>query len=94
VPEQTEWIACPWFAKGTITEVSGAIKRARKTTFLAHAVAKILDGADFIGGTTQKTKALYLTEQSPNSFRRVIRDAGLEREDFRMLYWQVARDYG
>jgi hypothetical protein len=90
-PVETEWVAYPWFAEGTITELSGPIKRAGKTTLVAHLVAKVLDGAPFMGGATKKTGVMYLTEQSPNSFRRVIRDAGLERDDFHVLYWHESR---
>ena len=90
-PVITEWLAYPWFPKGTVIEVSGKIKIAGKTTWLTHAVAKILDGAPFMGGYTQKTKVIYLTEQSPNSFRRVIHAAKLERADVKVLYWHDAR---
>jgi DNA polymerase I-like protein with 3'-5' exonuclease and polymerase domains len=90
-PVITEWIAYPWFPKGTIVEVSGKIKLAGKTTWLAHACAKILNGADFLGGHTRKTKVIFLTEQSPNSFRKVLRHARLERDDIKVLYWHEVR---
>jgi len=90
-PVVTEWLAYPWFPRGVLIEVSGKIKIAGKTTWIAHAAGKILDGAAFMGESTKKTKVLYLTEQPPNSFRRVLRDANLERDDIKVLYWHEAR---
>src|SRR5204862_4942148 len=43
-PEQTEWIARPWLAKGSLTELDGKIKQAGKTTWTLSMVRKILDG--------------------------------------------------
>jgi len=90
-PAIVEWVAYPWFPKGVVIEVSGKIKLAGKTTWLTHAVSKILDGDPFMGGHTQKSKVLYLTEQPPNSFRRVLRAAKLERDDIKILYWHEVR---
>src|SRR5215204_3638274 len=93
-PEKTSWVCYPWFAQATITEISGPIKKAGKTTFAAHACRNILDGASFMGGATKKTGVAYLTEQAPNSFRKVVTDAGLEaRKDFHVLYWQDVRGF-
>src|SRR5215208_2772424 len=92
-PLVTEWIAYPWFPKGTIIEVSGKIKIAGKTTWIAHAVSKILRGEPFMGGHTKKTKVLFLTEQSPNSFRKVLKNASLERDDIKVLYWHEVRAF-
>src|SRR5215217_7637977 len=92
-PLVTEWIAYPWFPKGTIVEVSGKIKLAGKTTWIAHAVSKILRGEPFMGGHTKKTKVLFLTEQSPNSFRKVLKNASLERDDIKVLYWHEVRAF-
>jgi len=92
VPEETEWIVAPWFAAGAITEISGPIKAAGKTTFTAHACRKVLDGAPFMGGATERGAVVYLTEQAPASFRKVIEAAKLDSDDFHVLYWHEARD--
>jgi hypothetical protein len=89
VPAVTPWTAKPWFAEQTITEVSGQIKRSGKTTFLAACARKVVTGEKFLGQPTKRTNVLYLTEQGPTSFRRVIKGARLEdQEDFRALYLQ------
>ncbi len=88
-PAETSWIVRPWFAEQTITEVAGQIKRSGKTTFLAACARKVVAGEAFLGQPTKRTKVLYLTEQGPASFRRVIKMARLEdREDFQALYLQ------
>jgi RecA-family ATPase len=89
VPAETPWTVKPWFAEQTITEVSGQIKRSGKTTFLAACARKVVAGEKFLGQSTKRTKVLYLTEQGPTSFRRVIKGARLEdQEDFQALYLQ------
>jgi AAA domain len=51
-------------------------------------VARILVGAAFIGEPTTSTKVVYLTEQSPSSFRKVLERAGLtDQEDLLILHW-------
>jgi len=87
-PQDTEWLVFPYLAKGTITEVAGAIKKSGKTTFLTCLARKVLDGAQFMNGLTSKTGIVFLTEQGPRSFRKALQTAGLEdREDFHVLYW-------
>jgi AAA domain len=51
VPAITDWRIHPWIPEGTITEISGKIKVAGKTTFAAVAVRHVLDGAPFLGGS-------------------------------------------
>ena len=87
-PERPEWIARPWIAKGTITEVEGKIKSAGKTTFVTHLVSAVLDGVPFMGQPTTKTSVVYLTEQPRPSFRAALARANLlEREDLSVLFW-------
>jgi hypothetical protein len=91
-PAVTEWVARPWVAKGAITEVDGKIKAGGKTTWVTHMARKILDGEPFMGEPTTKTKAIFLTEQSPASFRKALERANLlEREDLLILHWHDAR---
>ena len=91
-PAEVEWVARPWVAKGAITEVDGKIKAGGKTTWVTHMVRKALDGEPFMGEPTTKTKAVFLTEQSPASFRKALERADLlEREDVLVLHWHDTR---
>jgi hypothetical protein len=90
-PEEVDWIARPWLAKGAITEVDGKIKAAGKTTFVSHKVACIVDGRPFMGEPTTKTKVVWLTEQSPATFRKVLERANLtDRDDVVVLHFHDA----
>jgi len=87
-PAKTEWIAYPYVAKGAITEVDGKIKAGGKTTWISHMAACVLEGTPFIGEPTTRTKILFLTEQQPASFRKVLERAGLTtQEDLYILPW-------
>jgi hypothetical protein len=91
-PAVTEWIARPWVAKGAITEVDGKIKAGGKTTWVTYMARKILDGEPFMGESTARTKAVFLTEQPPTSFRKALERADLlEREDLLILHWHDTR---
>jgi hypothetical protein len=91
-PAVTEWVAHPWIAKGAITEVDGKIKAGGKTTWISHMASCILEGRPFMGAPTIKTNAVFLTEQQPASFRRVLERAGLtESENLHILPWHSTR---
>ncbi len=82
------WIAKPWVARGSITDLVGKVKLAGKTTFTAELVAAVLDGRDFLDETTVKTPVLWLTEQNATTFRQALGRAGLvDREDLFVLFW-------
>jgi hypothetical protein len=75
-------------AKGAITEIDGKIKAAGKTTFISHLAACVVQGARFMDAPTRKTRVVWLTEQSPSSFRVVLERAGLlECEVVLVLHW-------
>jgi hypothetical protein len=87
-PARTEWVAFPYLAKGAITEVDGKIKAGGKTTWISHMSRCILEGELFMGEDTTQTGVIYLTEQQPASFRKVLERAHLtEREDLYILHW-------
>ena len=91
-PAVTEWIAHPWVAKGAITEVDGKIKAGGKTIWISHMAACILEGRPFMEAPTIKMSAVFLTEQQPASFRRVLERAGLtESENLYILPWHSTR---
>lgn len=88
VPAEIPWSSRPWTAKGAITEIDGKIKAAGKTTFVLGMVGSTVAGRPFLGEPTEQTKVLYLTEQSPTSFRKALERAGLtECEDLYVLFW-------
>jgi hypothetical protein len=85
-----EWIAEPYFAAGALIEFDAKIK-VGKTTFLLHLCGAVLDGNGFVGFPTKPTKVVYLTEQSDQTFRTQVEQAGMaERDDFYWLPWYVA----
>jgi AAA domain-containing protein len=87
-PAETEWVAYPYVASGAITEVDGKIKAGGKTSWIAGLAACVLEGAPFMGEPTTRTKVLFLTEQQPTSFRKVLERAGLTmQEDLYILPW-------
>jgi len=85
---QVEWIAEPWLAAGSITELDGKVKIAGKTTWALNLCRSALDGAPFIGEKTLQTPVVFLTEQNEVSFRAAMERAGLlGRPDFIVLFW-------
>ena len=88
-PSDVDWIAAPWVAAGSITEIAGKVKAAGKTTWVTHLAAAVLDGTKFMSLPTYKTAVVYLTEQPPASFRVALERAHLlNREDLSVLYWK------
>jgi hypothetical protein len=65
-PADTQWIAPGVAACGAITELSGAIKTAGKTTFVLALTAAVVKGGAFLGRRVQRAAVVYLTEQSPH----------------------------
>jgi hypothetical protein len=89
--ERVDWIVRGLVARGAVTELTGQVKRAGKTTLIAYIVACILDGLPCLGDPAQRSPVVFLTEQPDASFREVLRrSALLDREDLRILsYWDV-----
>jgi len=87
-PKKVPWVIRPWIAYGAVTEVAGKPKASGKTTLLTYMVRAALDGDSFLGEKTQRTKAIYLSEQAPTTFRAALERAGLLwRRDFSALFW-------
>ncbi len=92
-----DWLAYGFLALQAITEIDGKIKKSGKTTFALLLVRAVLDAVLFLGLTTRKTKVLYVTEQSHQTFMDAVRRAGLVdrgddlkilfREDFGKATW-------
>ena len=88
---EVSFVSEPYVVAGAITEISGKIKSAGKTTFAMAMARSVLDGQPFMGYPTLKSPVVYLTEQPDASFRVAIGRAGLdEREDFVILSYKDA----
>jgi hypothetical protein len=88
-PAEIRWVVRPWVAEQAITEVDGKVKAAGKTTWVTYLVRSILDGVPFMDEPTTRSPVVYLTEQSPATFRVAMERAGLlDREDFIVLFWR------
>ncbi|CAN5863192.1 hypothetical protein BH24CHL6_BH24CHL6_09320 [soil metagenome] len=86
-PEVVEWLVDELVAVGAMTEVTAPIKTG-KTEFLMRAVRAIVDGRPFLSRQTQRTAAVYCTEQPPSSLRAALGRADLlERDDMAILTW-------
>lgn len=73
---QVEWIAPLVLPRGVLVDLHGDPK-AGKSTLLAHLLRAVLDGGEFFGHATAKTKAIWFTEQPPPTFAPLLQDAGL-----------------
>src|SRR5215208_4479046 len=74
-PSEMEWMVTGLAGPGLITEVDGKIKAAGKTTWLSHMVRAILEGSSFMDRATTKTTVVWLTEQTAQTFRKVLEKA-------------------
>ena len=75
-----EYIA-PYFPEGALIDLFGLPKEAGKTTFVLSLTNALLHGAPFMGGPTQQTPVVYLTEQGPGVFKVSAEKAGLYTAD-------------
>jgi hypothetical protein len=85
-PEQVPWVLEGYCARGVLTEVLGSIKGG-KSTFIGHMVRCILDVRPFLGVYPERAGAvLWITEERPVSFRRLLERCGLlEQDDLHIL---------
>ena len=83
-----EWMVKGLAGQGLITEVDGKIKAAGKTTWLSHMVRAMREGKPFMDLATTKTKVVWLTEQTAQTFRTVLEKSGLtDWNDLHILRW-------
>jgi hypothetical protein len=80
-PVVPAWICRGLVAPGSITEIDGKAKSAGKTTFVLAMLQAAFAGAPFLNLPTRRVKAIYLTEQTPTSYREALRRAGLLASD-------------
>ena len=76
-PETPDWLVSGYLARGSITEIDGKIKASGKTTLATHLIAAVMAGRPFLDRPTAPTKVIYLTEQTPQTFRAALDRAGL-----------------
>jgi hypothetical protein len=87
----TEWIAPGLIAPGAVTEVIASVKKG-KTTLILDFVRGCVNGGEWIGRKVVKTPVVYLTEQTPQTFRAQARRAGLgDSPDVHVLFFHKAR---
>ncbi len=90
-PERVDWIVEGLLAVGAVTDLSAKVK-VGKTTFVAAAIAAVLQGRPFIGQATRRVPVLYLSEERTPSFRQLLERVGLsEEQDLHVLLRQDAR---
>jgi hypothetical protein len=83
-----EFVCDPWVVAGSITELSGKIKRAGKTTFVTNLCSAVVKGEDFLGNPTVARPVIYMTEQPKTSFKEALRRARLtEQKNFHVVVW-------
>lgn len=91
VPEDPAWVARPYVVAGGITELTGQIKSG-KSTLLGYMVKRLVDGGDFLGVQTDPGPVVYLTEQTPTTFREILERSHLsESNDLHILPWHDVR---
>lgn len=85
--EKIPWVVEPYIAAGAITDISGKVKLAGKTTFALDMVRNVTQGTEFMGWKTLKTPVVYLTEQPKVTFREAMKRAGLlGQTNFHVLF--------
>jgi hypothetical protein len=87
VPEEIPWVVEPFIAVGAITDLSGKVKLAGKTTLALDMVRSVTQGTNFLDWKTVKGPVVYLTEQPKVTFREAMKRAGLlGQKHFHMLF--------
>lgn len=91
-PPDVPWIVRHYLARGAVTELDGAAKRAGKTTLLGHLFAAILGRRPFLDQPTAWSPIVYLTEMHDTPMRELLERVALtESDDLRILRWSDTR---
>jgi hypothetical protein len=75
-----DWTIQGIAAARAITEIVASIKTG-KSTFIGHAVSCVLRGSPFLGLPTRQGSVIWLTEERPTTFRRLLERTNLLSED-------------
>jgi hypothetical protein len=87
IAEKVPWVVEPYIAVGAMTDLSGKVKLAGKTTLALDMIRNVTQGTDFLGQKTDKGPVVYLTEQPKVTFREAMKRAGLlGQKDFHVLF--------
>jgi len=91
-PDRPDWVVPGITACGAITEIDGKAKSSGKTTMVCWMVNAALNGKPFLGQPTMRTPVVYLTEQTPSTFRESLRRSDLlGHDDLSILPWYDAK---
>jgi putative DNA primase/helicase len=89
IPEDPDWLARPYVVVHGITQITGQPK-AGKSTLLGALVRAIAEGGSFLGHVTMATPVIYLTEQTPTTFREILERSGLaDCPNVHVLSWHA-----
>jgi hypothetical protein len=101
VPDDPDYLVEQIMVLGVITEFTATIK-AGKSTFISKAVWSALHGEEIIGLQTRRSPILWLTEEGPSTFRKLLLRASLQEESdlhilhrgnvWRMEWPEIVRD--
>ena len=84
-PDEPDWIVEGFISVGVLTEMNGKPKDG-KTTISFNMIEKVINGKDFLGKPTKKTRVIYLSEERNTTLSEALRKAGLEdSEDIKIL---------
>ena len=87
VAKEVPWVVEPYIAVGAMTDLSGKVKLAGKSTLALDMSRGVIQGKKFLGQKTVKSPVVYLTEQPKVSFREAMKRAGLlGQKDLRVLF--------
>lgn len=100
-PEEVSWIIEGYAARGTMTELDGAVKGG-KTTLTLQAVRAITSGRPFLGKPAAKGRVVIVTEEPKAAFRQALHRAHLDgcddlivifKADHPGIPWKALADY-
>jgi hypothetical protein len=84
--ERVTWLVRGFLAVGAVTELSGKAKLAGKSTLILFLTRSVLEGDLCLGAVAMRSPVVFLTEQTPTTFRELLGRAGLlNREDLSLL---------
>jgi len=92
-PADVDWVCRGLIARRAITEIVASIKGG-KTTFLGLLVRSILGGEPYLGQPSRRTPVVWVSEERPATFRRLLDRVGLlSAADLHVLLLQETRGH-
>jgi hypothetical protein len=90
----TDYIVEGLLAPGELTDLAGQAKLSGKTTFITHMVHAAIEGEEFIGLATRKTRVLIVTEQGNNFADALVKSGLVDAADALRIVQQRDLDSG